>query len=213
MITTTHDKITLHTPDELWVEMAMSKDNLLHVTFGRMNPPTDAHLDLLMAMDDMVNMGTSSSAVVYLSETQDMSNPLTVGERAELLAPFTSVFAVELDSAANMFNAMSKADELAQERGARGIVWWIGSDRLEAAKRLWLYPDHWKTPLVRIVELIRLPEDDRSATAMRAAALNSDYETFERLAGTTVNQVQGLFDKLRSRLTDGSLESKTKTAK
>lgn len=212
--TTKHGKIVRHTQERMSDGVDGRSENILHVTFARMNPVTSAHIELLSLMASEIAAGKNCEGAVVLSQTKDLKNPLTVCERTQLLAdvgfntPQFSIF-----SASDMFTAMDRMTSYAAMYGYTGIVWWIGSDRLNAALRLWLYPNRWNVPLLRIMELQREPGDKRSATAMRAAALNSDYKTFEQLAGVHKDSVRPLFETLRSRLTDGSLESKTKTAK
>lgn len=211
MITTTVGNISYHTPAERLGAVVGKRDRLLHCTFGRMNPPTSAHIELIGHMENEMMMGDDSRVVVYLSNTQNMKNPLPVEQRIELLEDMfiDAVFR----PVSNLFEAMDKANYFAEIMGADGIVWWTGTDRLADVQRLWLYPDRWQTPVLRIVELKRNVDDTRSATALRAAALNSDYETFEKLCGVHQDRIPQLFDEVRSLLTNGSLESKTKTAK
>lgn len=209
MMTTTVGQISFHTPTDLLPKICGQRDGLLHCTFGRMNPPTTAHIDLIAQMECEAHMGENTHLAVYLSKTVNEKNPLTVDCRMPLIAEQWPRH--HFEAAANLFEAMDLADQRAQAIGVRGIVWWTGTDRLADAKRLLLYPDRWDTPVLRIAELHRT--DDRSATAMRAAALNSDYETFERLAGVTPNNIAMLFECVQTALTDGSLESTTKATK
>lgn len=201
MITTTVGNTTYHTPEKFF---ALTSGEYLHCTFGRMNPPTTAHLDM---MAQMVDQG---DAITFLSQTVNEKNPLTFERRSELLDRV--VWDMNFRAVKNLFDAMDVADSRCKLIEAKGIIWWCGSDRLADFKRLWLYPERWQSRVARIVEVHRLPDDNRSATAMRTAALNSDYETFKAMAGIHVEDVPLLFEEMRS-LLNGSLESKTKTTK
>lgn len=175
----------------------------LHCTFGRMNPPTKAHINIVNYIIEM----SMHNCLIVLSQTQNNKNPISYSRRQELIT--TVAPHVSLTSATSLFHAMDLVDSYASENGFDTIVWWCGTDRVKDVKRLWLYPQRWKTTIIAIYEIIRSSNDERSGTAMRAAALNRDYETFERLAGTQPSDVPILYEELIELLNNGSVESTT----
>lgn len=183
----------------------------LHVLFARMNPPTVAHATLLNAILEE----SEGHCRVYLSETHNVDNPLTFDERRTIIAdciPHMDRDECKLDGARDLFTAMDKVDGYMQENGYSHIVLWCGSDRIPAVKRVLLYPDRWKFKVMGIKHLDR-SGSDVSATAVRAAVVNKDTTTYNRMAMVLPYSHDWLFDTLYERLTDGSLQSKTKTSK
>lgn len=186
----------------------------LHVLFGRMNPPTTAHATLLNTILEV----SEGHCIVFLSETQNLENPLTVWERQTIISDCIPELRHPLDfehkiySARDLFTAMDKADEYMQSRGYTDIILWCGSDRIPAVQRVMLYPERWKFKVAGINNLDRT-DSDVSATAVRTAVVNKDTTTYNRMAMVLPYEHDWLFDTLYERLTDGSLESKTKTGK
>lgn len=190
----------------------------LHVLFGRMNPPTVAHETLLNAIIEE----SGGHCRIYLSETRNLENPLTYGERALTISKFIpelgdpldgdTIFEYKIDSARDLFTAMDKADFFMEEHGYTDIILWCGSDRVPAVERVLLYPDRWKFKVAGINTLNRA-DSDVSATAVRAAVVNKDTTTYNRMSMGSPLSENRLFDILHERLTNGSLESKAKAGK
>lgn len=180
----------------------------LHVTFGRMNPPTVAHIQLIERM----TIESDRNFMVYLSNTHDMKNPLTFEERLIIITEMYGSLIHHIRPANNIFDAMDDVDAFMQERGYENVVLWCGTDRLSAFQRVLLYPSRWK---FTVSEIRELPRDgsDVSATAVRTAVVNRDTSTFSRMAACAYSRGAWLFETLYERLTDGRLESKTKTSK
>lgn len=192
----------------------------LHVLFGRMNPPTVAHQTLLNTIIEE----SGGHCRIYLSETQNLENPLTYGERAltisksipELGDPLdgNAIFEYKIDSARDLFTAMDKVDFFMEERGYTDIILWCGSDRVPAVQRVMLYPERWKFKVAGINNLDRT-DSDVSATAVRVAVVNKDTTTYNRMAMASPYSQNWLFDILYERLTTDEriLESKAKASK
>lgn len=184
----------------------MKSTKTLNVLFARMNPPTVAHETLIATMVDR-----GEDFRIFLSETVNLENPLPVEIRKKIISECHPEYADHLDSARDLFTAMDKADAYMKERGMTNIELWFGSDRLPAFQRVLLYPDRWSFKVTGLNQLNRT--SDVSATAVRTAVVNKDTTTYNRMAmGLPSNRTQ-LFDDLHERLTDGSLQSKTKTSK
>lgn len=190
----------------------------LHVLFGRMNPPTVAHQTLLNTIIEE----SGGHCRIYLSETRNLENPLTYAERALTISKSIpefgdpldgdAIFEYKIDSARDLFTAMDKADFFMEEHGYTDIILWCGSDRVPAVERVLLYPDRWKFKVAGINTLNRT-DSDVSATAVRTAVVNKDTTTYNRMAMASPRSQDWLFDTLYERLTDGSLQSKTKASK
>lgn len=178
----------------------------LNVLFARMNPPTVAHETLIATMADR-----GEDYRIFLSETVNLENPLPVEIRKSIISECHPEYADKLDSARDLFTAMDKADAYMQERGMTHIELWFGSDRLPAFERVLLYPDRWSFKVSGLNQLNRT--SDVSATAVRTAVVNKDITTYNRMAMATPSNRERLFADLHERLTNGCLESKTKTSK
>lgn len=181
-----------------------------------MNPPTVAHQTLL----NIILERSEGHCLIYLSETQNLENPLSVAERQLVISktfpefgdPYTNIADYKVDSARDLFMAMDKADWYMQQNGYTDIVLWCGSDRIPAVERVLLYPQRWKFKVAGIKTLDRT-SSDVSATAVRTAVVNKDTITYNRMAMASPFRQDWLFDTLYERLTDGSLQSTTKTGK
>lgn len=176
----------------------------LHVTFARMNPPTTAHIDLIQQMQ---NAGDS---YVVLSTKQNDKNPLHYLYRTTILRSVIS--SRNVGCANDLFDAMDLVDHICKERGYKKIVIWAGTDRIPAMERVKLYPDRWSFKVKDICEIPR-PVDGVSATAARAAVVNNQYDLFKSLIGAPEELHEDLYKHLQEVLTNGSLESTTKTGK
>ena len=141
----------------------------------------------------------------------NLENPLPVENRKKIISECYPAYADKIDSARDLFAAMDKADAYMKERGMTDIELWFGSDRLPAFQRVLLYPDRWSFRVAGLNQLNRT--SDTSATAVRAAVVNKDTTTYNRMAMGLPYVHEGLFDDLYERLTNGSLQSKTKTGK
>lgn len=185
----------------------MSTSKELHVLFGRMNPPTVAHEMLLERMIDM----SQGHFRVFLSNSWNLENPLTPEERISIINSILPQTVDHIEGARDLFTAMDQVDVYMQEHGYEEIVLWTGTDRVPAVERVKLYPDRWKFKVAGISEYER--DSDVSATAVRTAVVNKDTTTYNRMAMGNPYEHDWLFDTLYERLTDGSLQSKTKASK
>lgn len=185
----------------------MTTSKTLHVMFGRMNPPTVAHEALLERMI-AVSQGHFR---VFLSNSWNLENPLTLNERTSIINSILSETVDRIEGARDLFMAMDQVDAYMQEHGYEEIILWTGTDRVSAVERVKLYPERWKFVVAGIREYER--ESDVSATAVRAAVVNKDTTTYNRMSMSIPYEHDWLFDTLYERLTDGSLQSKTKTSK
>lgn len=181
---------------------------VLHVTFGRMNPPTKAHITLIETMRKESN----GHFRFFLSNKQDQNNPLSLLERIRVLIELHPPLAFHLAGSNDLFTAMDQADQYMSFHGYEEIVLWGGTDRIPALNRVLLYPDRWKFKVKDIREIVRT-ESNISATAVREAAVNRDIHTFNDMAAVKYESAAWLFETLHERLVNGSLESPTKTTK
>lgn len=180
----------------------------LHVTFARMNPPTVAHIEMISRMVK----ASDKNFRVFLSLTHDITNPLTYDERVRVIVDQYPSLAAHIEGARDLFTAMDQVDQYMTEHGYTNIILWGGTDRIPALKRVLLYPERWKFKVQDIIEMER-PEGSVSASAVRLAAVNRDTNAFTDMAAVSYELRPWLFETLHERLTDGSLESKTKTTK
>lgn len=200
-------------------------DQALCAMFGRMNPPTLAHMNIIEHMERAFPGGNLPLIVVSDTSGND-TNPLSAELRKLLLNTWCGS---HVTNAKDLFAAAGIAGDILQSQNiydgvTKNVLWFVGTDRLEGIKRLWLYPDNFQQINIVIAEVIRDVDSEQniSASAMRAAVLNNDRETFDNMSAFSPDAF-GEFDpnlandvmwkQIETVQQYGSLESKVKTTK
>ena len=160
-----------------------SGEDTVTLVFGRFNPPTVGHKKLL---DAAAQVSGSGDMRVYPSRSQDpKKNPLDPDEKAELMR---KMFPDHADSIINDSDVRTIFDALkiADEEGYKNVNIVVGSDRVAEFENL---ANKYNGKLYNFddLEVISAGERDdgegvsgMSASKMRKAAAESDFETFRR---------------------------------
>jgi len=169
-------------------------------TFGRMNPPTAGHKQVL---DTMCKI--DADHLVFLSYTQDSkTNPLSWTERRKIINTcYPEVLVPEDSSIKTPFQALEQLCKLYDD-----IVFVIGDDRVEAfTLAMPKYAKEWGAKKFKIVSAgERLTESDGikgvSASKARKYALDGNFEQFktQMLPGLHKHTINAVYKKIRDRL-------------
>lgn len=176
---------------------------ILTVTFGRFNPPTIGHEKLLNVVGKVANKGDYK---IYPSRSNDpKKNPLDPDTKISFMRkmyPKHSERIVNDDAARSIFDVLKKA----YEDGYSGVNIVVGSDRKSEFEKL---ASKYNGELYNFAELNIVSAGDRdpdsddvtgiSASKLRKAAADGDYEMFKKGMPKTLDQndIKKLFTQLR----------------
>ena len=177
-----------------------------HVTFcfGRMNPPTIGHKQVL---DTMKSQGGEMK--IFVSQSQDKKkNPLDYGTKIKFIKEMFPQYAKDVVENAGL-NTIGKVASYLHEQGYNAITFVAGSDRLEDMKSLLTQYNgvEGKAHGFYKFDVIDFASSgDRedgaegvagvSASGARAAAANNDFAAFQEATGAG-ELAKPLFDAVR----------------
>lgn len=187
--------------------------------FGRMNPPTLGHGELLNKTAEEARGG---EYYVFVSKTQDpKSNPLPYQSKLEFIREMFPDHAQHVVEDESIKTPLQAAKWL-YDKGIRAITMVAGSDRLVQFEELL---NKWNSPEIRAkdgreeVILNFASSGDRedgadgiegvSASSARDAARNGNIKKFQENTGTSGGLSQKLYDAVRAgmKLKEGLAES------
>ena len=177
-----------------------------HVTFcfGRMNPPTIGHKQVL---DTMKSQGGEMK--IFVSQSQDKKkNPLDYGTKIKFIKEMFPQYAKDVLENAGL-NTIGKVASYLHEQGYNAVTFVAGSDRLEDMKSLLTQYNgvEGKAHGFYKFDVIDFASSgDRedgaegvagvSASGARAAAANNDFAAFQEATGAG-ELAKPLFDAVR----------------
>ena len=177
-----------------------------HVTFcfGRMNPPTIGHKQVL---DTMKSQGGEMK--IFVSQSQDKKkNPLDYGTKIKFIKEMFPQYAKDVVENAGL-NTIGKVASYLHEQGYNAVTFVAGSDRLEDMKSLLTQYNgvEGKAHGFYKFDVIDFASSgDRedgaegvagvSASGARAAAANNDFAAFQEATGAG-ELAKPLFDAVR----------------
>ena len=180
-----------------------------HVTFcfGRMNPPTIGHKQVL---DTMKSQGGDMR--IFVSQTQDKKkNPLDYATKIKFIKEMFPEYAGDVVDNAGL-NTIGKVASYLHEQGYNSATFVAGSDRLEDMKNLLTQYNgvegkahgYYKFEVLDFVSSGEREDGAEgvagvSASGARAAAANNDFEAFQEATGAG-EHAKSLFSAVRSGL-------------
>ena len=180
-----------------------------HVTFcfGRMNPPTIGHKQVL---DTMKSQGGDMR--IFVSQTQDKKkNPLDYATKIKFIKEMFPEYAGDVVDNAGL-NTIGKVASYLHEQGYNSATFVAGSDRLEDMKNLLTQYNgvegkahgYYKFEVLDFVSSGEREDGAEgvagvSASGARAAAANNDFEAFQEATGAG-ELAKPLFSAVRSGL-------------
>ena len=173
--------------------------------FGRMNPPTVGHGQLI---DTVANASQGGDYFVFASQTQDAKkNPLSYETKVKFLKALFPEQASHIVYAPELKTIMDVAQWL-YNAGYRSVTFVAGSDRLDSFKKLLTDYNgreggnvYYKFDTINFVSSgDRDPDADGiagvSASSAREAASKGDFEAFAQATGAG-KLAQPLYDAVR----------------
>lgn len=177
-------------------------------TFGRFNPPTVGHEKLI----EKVHSESKGTYRVYASQTHDpKKNPLSYNDKIKFMRKMFPRHARNIINDVKIKTAFDALDSL-YEQGYRQVTFVVGSDRVEEFKTLLnkyngekrsgggFYNFEGGVQIVSAGE--RDPDSDdvsgMSASKMRAAAKDNNFELFAKGLPSAFREAQKLFNAVRS---------------
>ena len=164
-----------------------------HVTFcfGRMNPPTIGHKQVL---DTMKKQGGDMR--IFVSQTQDKKkNPLDYATKIKFIKEMFPEYAGDVVDNAGL-NTIGKVSSYLHEQGYNSATFVAGSDRLEDMKSLLTQYNGVEGKAhgfydFEVLDFVSSGEREDgaegvtgvSASGARAAAANNDFESFQEATG------------------------------
>ena len=164
-----------------------------HVTFcfGRMNPPTIGHKQVL---DTMKKQGGDMR--IFVSQTQDKKkNPLDYGTKIKFIKEMFPEYAGDVVDNAGL-NTIGKVASYLHEQGYNAVTFVAGSDRLEDMKNLLTQYNGVEGKAhgfydFEVLDFVSSGEREDgaegvagvSASGARLAAANNDFEAFKEATG------------------------------
>ena len=164
-----------------------------HVTFcfGRMNPPTIGHKQVL---DTMKSQGGDMR--IFVSQTQDKKkNPLDYGTKIKFIKEMFPEYAGDVVDNAGL-NTIGKVASYLHEQGYNAVTFVAGSDRLEDMKNLLTQYNGVEGKAhgfydFEVLDFVSSGEREDgaegvagvSASGARLAAANNDFEAFKDATG------------------------------
>lgn len=177
------------------------------MTFGRFNPPTIGHAELVNCLIQTAKR-VQGDACIYTSQTQDaLKNPLPLLIKNRFLRRlFPTVFVRDLPQVRTMIDAFLDI----AARGYTHVIVVAGSDRIANFEKLRPYfvsPESSKYDRTKHIPIshfqvissgTRDPDDGISATKLRGYAKTNDFEHFaEGVPSQDVYLVMDLFTQVR----------------
>ena len=193
-----------------------TKENPLTVAFGRFNPPTTGHQKLFSAAK---NIASGGELRIYPSRTVDpKKNPLDPATKIKYMKqmfPDYEEQIVDNEDMRSIFNVLTAADE----DGFKEITIVVGSDRLGEFKSL---ANKYNGQLYNFDQINVLSAGERdsdsdnvegmSASKLRKAAAEDDYEAFKRGIPKTLGEKEkkNLYNALQKSMKTDSKDKEQK---
>ena len=178
----------------------LEDDNGIVINFGRMNPITKGHEELMKYMVKLAKQ-KKAEAKLYLSHSvNSKKNPLTFQDKlwaVEIAAPR----GLEISNDTSLKNIFQVAEQLVKS-GWTSLYFIVGADRIGDFDSLHKYVKEWSDGNARI-EIISFSGKSRignySGTRMRQLVKDNDMESFIKDLPDNFNQKNGeiLFNKVK----------------
>lgn len=172
-------------------EEKIKQSKVLTVVFGKFNPPTAAHLQMLKKARELAQGGELR---IYPSRAQNDQNPLDVKNKVRYMRLAFPEFADEIVNDQDMITIFDVLSLLSDE-GVKSVQIVVGSQRESEFDRL---SNQYNGELYEFDEITVVPagikdpdndsSDPRSAGALRKAAINNEYFKFK--AGLPLKMVE-----------------------
>ncbi len=171
-------------------------------SFGRVNPPTIGHWKLLKAMSDIGKKEKADSVQFYGSHSQDAKkNPLDFSTKMKYLGIAAKALNVDIMKTSNVKNPFELVISLAED-GFKHIILVAGSDRIAEYEKAEKYALEAGAESFKVVSAGERDPDAEgaegmSASKMRKAAAEGDFQSFLVGSGLTKGNAEELYKAVR----------------
>jgi|TARA_R110001592_G_scaffold4891_3_gene27112 nicotinamide mononucleotide adenylyltransferase len=192
-------------------EMVEARGDTAVFTFGRLNPPTIGHGKLIDAMAKQQSKNSGSEMHIFVSHSQDAKkNPLSYNKKVAYIRKMFPKYAKNvLTSKARTIFEVAVA---LHDKGYKAIVMVVGSDRVAEFEKLLneyngVESRHGYYGFDNI-EVVSAGERDpdaegatgMSASKMRAAAVEGDFESFKKGLPSTFKDDKKIYQDIRKEM-------------
>ena len=192
-------------------DMMESRGDTAVFTFGRLNPPTIGHGKLIDAMAKQQSKNSGSKMHIFVSHSQDAKkNPLSYNKKVAYIRKMFPKYAKNvLTSKARTIFEVAVA---LHDKGYKAIVMVVGSDRVAEFEKLLneyngVESRHGYFGFDNI-EVVSAGERDpdaegatgMSASKMRAAAVEGDFESFKKGLPSTFKDDKKIYQDIRKEM-------------
>jgi len=192
-------------------EMVEARGDTAVFTFGRLNPPTIGHGKLIDAMAKQQSKNSGSKMHIFVSHSQDAKkNPLSYNKKVAYIRKMFPKYAKNvLTSKARTIFEVAVA---LHDKGYKAIVMVVGSDRVAEFEKLLneyngVESRHGYYGFDNI-EVVSAGERDpdaegatgMSASKMRAAAVEGDFESFKKGLPSTFKDDKKIYQDIRKEM-------------
>jgi hypothetical protein len=190
-----------------WNEKANPEDNPMVFSFGRMNPPTMGHEVLVNRVQDIARRMGAAHQITMSASEDPKKNPLSPEDKldyAKSAFPSTNITIASKDQP-SVIQQLKKLNA----SGVRHLTMVVGDDRVEGFTKLLndLNGKEFHFKKIKVVSAgARDPDaegsEGMSASKMRAAAAEGDFNTFKKGAPTEMHpeKVVAMFHQLRKKM-------------
>lgn len=177
------------------------RGEVVTIAFGKFNPPTKGHLNLL---NSLKQTSTGGNFYIFPSRTQDgKKNPLSPEVKIEYMKEMFPQYAdriIDSDDFKTIFDVLA----FLNQEGYTAVNIVVGAERVAEIDSLSLKQNGTAYQFNSINVVSAGPKDpDESSAAARKAAASGDYDAFKKMMPTSFKGTKKLFDEL-----GGSLEVK-----
>lgn len=168
----------------------------VNIIIGRFQPITKGHIKCIEVAYQQLHIPTI--IVMIEPKTQDARHPFVVYELIDMYKRMFKNDPKIIDIITTKNADIVKIGSLLYEKGYQVAGWVCGTDRYASYKKM-TDKYHDQAHLSDDFQLIEIKrtDEDVSATSLRQALLNDDYETFIRLFPQT-ERTKILFNKLKA---------------
>lgn len=180
---------------------------VLVTAFGRMNPPTTAHQRLI---NQVLMYAHDCDHKIFISSTQDhLHNPLLVDDKIKFIRKLGKFIQTpNIISSPHVKNPLDIFKHYTGEYDK--IVFFCGSDRFDEYEKLFNKYNgvYYQYQSIEVQKINRSPESTVSASNVRKAVRENNYEAFYKMAIGGGNQqmyelIQSAFIKRKESNDDG----------
>ena len=181
----------------------MAKKDTIVIAWGRFNPPTTGHEVVILRVEKEAR-ARNADYLIYPTKSMDRKkNPLTFKQKVRFMKRMFPKHSKNISTDASV-NTLIKAAQKSEDQGYSNLVVVVGADRIQEFKNL-LDKYNGRDYNFDSIDIVSAGERDpdaeditgMSASKMRAAAADGDYDSFKNGLPRGYKGGKELFDAVR----------------